>query len=379
MMSRPITATIHHQALKHNLAIARKLMPNSQVFAVVKANAYGHGIERVFDAFQSADGFALLDIAEAKRLRQLGWKGKILLLEGIFSLRDLYDCAELKLDFTVHSPHQLQWLQSFSETQTEQSDDLVQFDIYLKLNSGMNRLGFKPEVYRQAWQELQRLSVVHSITHMTHFSDADGERLGEQGVLYQQKIFDQITAGLPGLRSISNSAAILRYATELESDVVRSGIMLYGSSPDYPKHTIQNWQLEPTMSLRSEIIAIQDLESQDSVGYGSTFFAENSLRIGIVACGYADGYQRLSATGTPILVDGIRTQTIGRVSMDMLAVDLSDIPNVQVGSEVVLWGRSTSGAVLAIDDVAQSSGTVGYELMCAVTNRVNFQIEITNE
>lgn len=379
MMSRPITATIHHQALRHNLAIARKMMPNSQVFAVVKANAYGHGIERVFEAFQSADGFALLDIAEAKRLRQLGWKGKILLLEGIFSLRDLYDCAELKLDFTVHSPHQLQWLQSFSETQTDHSDDSVQFDIYLKLNSGMNRLGFKPVAYRQAWQELQRLSVVNSITHMTHFSDADGERLGEQGVLYQQKIFDQITAGLPGLRSISNSAAILRYATELESDVVRSGIMLYGSSPDYPKHTIQNWQLEPTMSLRSEIIAIQDLESQDSVGYGSTYFAENSLRIGIVACGYADGYQRLFATGTPILVDGIRTQTIGRVSMDMLAVDLSDIPNAQVGSEVVLWGRSTSGAVLAIDDVAQSSGTVGYELMCAVTNRVNFQIEITNE
>lgn len=376
MMSRPITAIIHHQALKNNLAVARAKMPKSRVFAVVKANAYGHGIERVFDAFQSADGFALLDIAEAKRLRNLGWKGKILLLEGIFSARDLYDCAELQLDFTIHSLHQLQWLQSFSEIHAEYPDFTFQFDVYLKLNSGMNRLGFRPQAYRQAWHELKRLNIVNSITHMTHFSDADGDRLGESGIMYQYEVFEKITADLPGLCSVSNSAAILRYDTQLESDVVRSGIMLYGSSPDYPKHNIQHWQLEPTMSLRSEIIAIQNVESLESVGYGSAFIANNALKIGIVACGYADGYQRLSATGTPILVDGIRTQTIGRVSMDMLAVDLSNIPHARVGSEVVLWGKSELGTILAIDDVALSSGTVGYELMCAVTNRVNFQIEI---
>lgn len=375
MMSRPITAIIHHQALKNNLAVARAKMPKSQVFAVVKANAYGHGIERVFEAFQSADGFALLDIAEAKRLRNLGWKGKILLLEGIFSAGDLYDCAELQLDFTIHSLHQLQWLQAFSEGHVEHSDFTFQFDVYLKLNSGMNRLGFRPQAYRQAWHELKRLNMVNSITHMTHFSDADGDRFGEAGIVYQHEVFEKIASDLPGLCSVSNSAAILRYDTQLESDVVRSGIMLYGSSPDYPKHNIQHWQLEPTMSLRSEIIAIQNVENLESVGYGSTFVANNALKVGIVACGYADGYQRLSATGTPILVDGIRTQTIGRVSMDMLAVDLSNIPHARVGSEVVLWGKSKSGAVLSIDDVALSSGTVGYELMCAVTSRVNFQIE----
>lgn len=372
-MSRPITAIIHQQALKHNLSIAKKMMPDSQVFAVVKANAYGHGIERVFDAFQEVDGFALLDIAEAKRIRELGWQGKILLLEGIFSPKDLYDCAELKLDFTIHSEYQLQWLKAF--TKTSNQDHEPQFDVYLKMNSGMNRLGFKPEQYRQAWDMLNQLSVVHSITHMTHFSDADGDRFGQQGIDYQQQLFEQTIQNLPGQRSISNSAAILRHAKNLKSDVIRSGIMLYGSSPDYPNHTIQDWQLEPSMSLRSKLIAVQDLKSDDSVGYGSKFIAEETLRIGIVACGYADGYQRLSDTGTPVLVDGIQTRTIGRVSMDMLAVDLSNIPHANVGSEVVLWGTSSDGVVLPIDDVAASSGTVGYELMCAVTARVQFQVE----
>ena len=364
-MPRPITAVIHTQALRQNLEVVRKSVPTSQVFAVVKANAYGHGIERVYESFKSADGFALLDIEEAKRLRALGWTGPILLLEGIFSPQDLFDCVQYQLSFTVHNEQQVEWVQQHIYP--------AQFDIFLKMNSGMNRLGFKPQQYFKTWQHLKRLNSVAKITHMMHFSDADGDRLGQAGIDYQLAEFEVMLQGLAGERSVCNSAAILRYKAHVQSDVVRAGIMLYGSSPDYPKHSIQDWGLAPTMSLRSEIIAIQQLNPNESVGYGSNFIAEQPIKVGIVACGYADGYQRISPTGTPILVNGIRTRTIGRVSMDMLAVDLTPVPNAELGSEVVLWGKSSTGIVLAIDDVAAASGTVGYELMCGVTARVNFK------
>lgn len=370
-MPRPITAVIHHDALQNNLSIAREMAPDSQVFAVVKANAYGHGIERVYSSFKTADGFALLDIEEAKRIRALGWTGAILLLEGIFSAQDLFDCDQYNLSFTVHSQHQIDWIQQYAVIQNQQDQKTVQFDIFLKMNSGMNRLGFNPEHYQSAWHQLNSLNSIHSITHMMHFSDADGERFGRSGIEYQRQIFEEAIRDLPGKRSLSNSAATLRYSKQLHSDYVRSGIMLYGSSPDYPEHNIQDWKLEPTMSLRSEIIAIQNLEANETVGYGSHFIAQQAMKIGIVACGYADGYQRIS-TDAPVLVNSIRSQTIGRVSMDMLAVDLTHIENAEIGSEVVLWGKSSSGAVLPIDEVAISSGTVGYELMCGVTNRVNF-------
>jgi alanine racemase len=366
-MPRPITAVIHQSALRHNLAIARAAMPDSQVFAVVKANAYGHGIERVYQAFKSADGFALLDIEEAKRIRALGWTGEILLLEGIFSPQDLYDCAQYQLNFTVHNELQIQWLQQFPVA--------AQFKVFLKMNNGMNRLGFTPEHYVGAWKKLKDLASVKELVHMMHFSDADGERQGQAGIEYQHQVFQQILEQYPAPCSISNSAAILRYSTQLRSDYARSGIMLYGSSPDFPTHTIQDWNLQPSMSLRSEIIAIQQLNPNDSIGYGSSFVADRPIRVGIVACGYADGYQRISPTGTPVLVNSIRTRTLGRVSMDMLAVDLDPIPDAQIGSEVVLWGQSSTGAVLPIDEVAATSGTVGYELMCAVTARVNFSIQ----
>ena len=368
-MPRPITATIHLDALAHNLDIARKKMPLSQVFAVVKANAYGHGIERVYRAFERADGFAFIDLDEGKRLRALGCTKPLLLLEGIFSFEDLFFCAEYQLSFSIHSQHQLDWLIQFAALNPN-----TKFDIYLKMNSGMNRLGFQPDQYVQIWNRLNQLDIVRSITHMTHFSDADGERFGQCGIEEQQLIFTQMIKSLKGNTSLSNSAAILRHHQILQSDVIRSGIMLYGSSPDYPLHTIHDWQLKPTMSLRSELIAIQDLKAGDSIGYGSNFVADHVMRIGVVACGYADGYQRISTTGTPVLVDSIKARTLGRVSMDMLVVDLTNIPAAHIGSEVVLWGMSSTGVVLPIDDVAEASGTVGYELMCAVTLRVNFLI-----
>lgn len=370
-MPRPITAIIHHDALAHNLKIAGQCMPHSRVFAVVKANAYGHGIERVYEAFHQANGFAFLDIEEGVHLRALGCLRPLLLLEGVFGLEDLFICLQYQLSFTVHSSHQLAWLSQFAKLHPQ-----AQFDVYLKMNSGMNRLGFKPEEYRLAWHQLNQLSIIRSITHMTHFSDADGQRNGHDGIEYQQLIFTQTIHGLDGKTSISNSAAILRHHQQLQSDVIRSGIMLYGSSPDYPMHGIQDWNLKPTMSLRSELIAIQHLHEGETIGYGSCFTADKPMRIGIVACGYADGYQRISPTGTPVLVNSIRTQTLGRVSMDMLTVDLTEIPNATIGSEVVLWGSSSQGAVLPIDEVAYASGTTGYELMCGVTARVNFMVSI---
>lgn len=372
-MPRPITAVIHQDALLHNLNVARQFMPQSKVFTVVKANAYGHGIERVYDTFKSADGFALLDIDEAKRLRTSGWTGPILLLEGIFSADDLLDCEKYQLSFSLHNEDQVNWLEQFQSQSLKNNPAQTQFDVFLKMNTGMNRLGFKPDAYRAMWQRLKQLDVVKSITHMMHFSDADGERLGQSGIAYQQAIFEQTIQDLDGERSVSNSAAILRHSQDLRSDYIRSGIMLYGSSPDYPTHSIQDWNLKPSMSLRSEIIAIQDLQPSETVGYGSKFTATQAMKIGIVACGYADGYQRISMDA-PVLVNSVRTQTIGRVSMDMLAVDLTHIPDARVGSEVVLWGQSSNGTVLPIDEVAASSGTVGYELMCGVTARVNFKI-----
>ena len=369
-MPRPIQAIIHLSALAHNLQAAKRSAAGSQVYAVVKANAYGHGIERVYDAFKQADGFALLDIAEAERLRALGWQGDILLLEGIFSMQDLADCQRLQLSFSIHSACQIEWLRQYQHSHPE-----AQFNIFVKMNSGMNRLGFTPEAYRSAWTELQQLRIVRSLTHMMHFSDADGERFGECGIQYQYRLFKQIIQDFPAPATVSNSAAILRHSAELQSDIVRSGIMLYGSSPDYPAHSIQDWQLQPAMSLRTEIIAVQQLQAGQSVGYGSSFVADRPMRIGIAACGYADGYQRTSPTGTPALVNGQRTQLIGRVSMDMLAVDLSAVPDADLGAEVVLWGKSSCGAALPIDEVARASGTVGYELMCAVTQRVQFAID----
>ncbi len=357
-MPRPIAALIHTDALAHNLARARASAVGARVWAVVKANAYGHGIERAYEGLRGADGFALLDLAEAERVRALGWRGPILLLEGCFEPRDLELCSRLNLWHAVHSSQQIDWLAAH-KTQ-------VPHRVFLKMNSGMNRLGFRPEAYRSAYARLDALPQVDEISLMTHFSDADGAR----GVAHQVAVFEAVTSDLPGERSRSNSAASLRLG--LKNDWVRAGIVSYGSAPDFPEHDIVHWGLQPAMTLRSQLLATQQLQAGDTVGYGSSFTADGPLRIGIVACGYADGYPRLCGTGTPVLVDGVRTRTVGRVSMDMLAVDLTPVSAAGPGSEVTLWGRSSAGPVpmLSIDDVARSAGTIGYELMCAVAPRV---------
>lgn len=364
-MPRPIQAVIHPRAAAHNLSVARAKVPDARVWAVVKANAYGHGIERLFDGLRSADGFALLDFAEAERLRALDWRGPILLLEGCFEPRDLELCSRLNLWHVVHCNQQIDWLAAHKTH--------VPHRVFLKLNSGMNRLGFTPQAFRGAWARLNALPQVEEISLVTHFSDADGPR----GIAHQMAVWQTATADLPGERSLSNSAATLRHAQTagVRADWVRAGIMSYGGVPDYPEHDAAFWDLQPAMSLRSRLIATQDLQPGDSVGYGSSFTATAPMRIGIVACGYADGYPRHAPSGTPVLVDGVRCATVGRVSMDMLAVDLAPVRAAGLGSEVTLWGRSSQGARLDIDEVARAASTIGYELMCALALRVPVSVD----
>jgi alanine racemase len=356
-MPRPIEALIHTGALVNNLARARAAAPDARVWAVVKANAYGHGIERVFEGLRAADGFALLDLDEAERIRNLGWRGPVLLLEGCFEPRDLELCSRLDLWHVIHCDAQIDWLAAHKTKAPHR--------VFLKMNSGMNRLGFRPGAFRGAWTRLNALPQVDEISLMTHFSDADGPR----GIAQQLAAFEAATHDLPGERSLSNSAATLRHR-QLRNDWVRAGILTYGSAPDFPERDIRHWGLQPTMTLRSKLIATQQLQPGDTVGYGSTYVADRPQRIGIVACGYADGYPRHAGTDTPVLVDGVRTGTVGRVSMDMLAVDLDPVPQAGIGSEVTLWGRGPGGSTLAIDDVALAAGTIGYELMCALAQRV---------
>jgi alanine racemase len=363
-MPRPILASIHTEALHHNLTRARRAAPDARVWAVVKANAYGHGIERVFEGLRGADGFALLDLDEAQRVRALGWRGPILLLEGVFEPRDLELCSRLELWHTIHCDEQLDMLATHKTHQPHR--------VFLKMNSGMNRLGYTPQRFRSAWTRLNALPQVDEISLMTHFSDADGER----GIAHQMQVFNAVTQDLPGERTLGNSAATLRHADDqaVRADWVRPGITIYGSAPDFPEHDAAHWDLRPAMTLSSRLIAVQALVAGDTVGYGSSFVAEQPLRIGVVACGYADGYPRHCSTGTPVLVEGVRTRVLGRVSMDMITVDLTPVPHAAFGSEVTLWGRAGNGQVLPIDEVAQAGGTVGYELMCALAQRVPVQV-----
>ncbi|MBN8558819.1 MAG: alanine racemase [Burkholderiales bacterium] len=367
-MPRPIEALVHTAALAHNLARARQQAGDARVWAVVKANAYGHGVERAFEGLRAADGFALLDLAEAERLRALDWRGPILLLEGVFEPRDLELCSRLNLWHAVHCEQQIDWLAAHKTHQPHR--------VFLKLNSGMNRLGFTPRAFRAAWARLNALPQVDEVSLMTHFSDADATRHGADGIAHQLTAWHEATHDLPGERSLANSAATLRHLERagVRADWVRAGIMSYGSAPDYPEHDLAHWGLRPAMTLRAQLIAVQPLQAGDTVGYGSSFRADAPMRIGIVACGYADGYPRHAASGTPVLVDGVRTRTVGRVSMDMLAVDLTPLPQAQPGSEVTLWGVAGNGAVLAIDEVAHAAGTIGYEPMCALAARVPVRV-----
>ncbi|MCU0896044.1 MAG: alanine racemase [Burkholderiales bacterium] len=350
-MPRPISASFDLAAVRANLAAIRRHAAPARVWAVVKANAYGHGLARTAAALADADGFALLDLDEAARLRDLGVAKPVLLLEGFFAPQDLATFAALGLTAVVHCEDQIRML---SEARVPRP-----IDVFLKLNTGMNRLGFAFERFADAFARLRDTPAVGDIAFMTHFADADGP----SGVAAQLARFEEATRGFPGLRSVANSAATLRFP-EARADWVRPGIALYGCSP-FADESADALGLRPVMTLATEVIAVQNLRPGDRVGYGGTFVAAAPMRIGIVACGYADGYPRHAPTGTPVLVAGRRTATVGRVSMDMLVADLTAIPEAGVGSPVTLWGKG-----LSCDEVAAAAGTVSYELLCALAARV---------
>jgi alanine racemase len=359
-MPRPIETLIHLDALRHNLAQARQRAGERKLWAVVKANAYGHGLERVLPAFAHADGLALLDLAEAERARAAGWRKPILLLEGFFEARDLELVQRLDLATVVHEERQVELLEARPAGRA--------IEAQVKLNTGMNRLGFRPERFAQVVGRLRACSDVRVTTAVMHFANADApDDGGPAGVRAQQAAFERALAGWAGARSLANSAALF-LRPEIGGDWVRPGIALYGGTPQAgtPAATLG---LRAAMTLRSRLIAIQDLQPGECVGYGARWTATRACRVGVVACGYADGYPRVAPDGTPVAVDGQIVPLVGRVSMDMITVDLSAAPQARVGSEVELWG-----AQVPIDAVAERCGTVGYELMCALAPRVPVEV-----
>jgi alanine racemase len=353
-MSRPIQALIDLSALEHNLSIVRRHAPNSRVMAVIKADAYGHGLLRAAEALARAEGFAMLELDAAVRLREAGYRQKILLLEGFFDVSELGWIEQYQLSTVIHHREQLAMLAV--------SRCRGRLDVFLKLNTGMNRLGFTLDEFPAALETLKANSAVGQITVMTHFARAD-ELGGSEGIDAQLQRFNAIAGGRHLPRSMANSAAALRFP-ETHADWVRPGIMLYGASP-FADIAADELDLHPAMTVSSKIIAVQTLRPRDGVGYGHTFCTNQPMRVGIVAGGYADGYPRHAPTGTPILVNGRRTRIVGRVSMDMLHVDLSEIESAGVGTPVTLWGKG-----MPVDEVAQSAGTVGYELLCALAPRM---------
>ena len=350
-MPRPLFAQINLDALRANFARVRERAPGTQVLAVVKANAYGHGLVRVLPALADADGLALLELDAALMLRDDHYTRRILMLEGFFEESELKEISQRRLAVVVHHDEQVAILERASLPRP--------IEVFVKINIGMNRLGFRPAQVAEACRRLAAVPGVAALRLMGHLSRADED----DGLKEPLARFEEACRGLTYPKSIANSAGVIRFG-EVGGDIVRPGIMLYGASP-FLYDTAQMLGLKPVMTLRSQLIAVQDLDIDESVGYGATYTATRPHRVGVVACGYADGYPRLAPAGTPVLVCGKIVPIAGRVSMDMLTVDLSDVPEAGIGSPVVLWGEG-----LPVDDVATAASTVGYELLCALAPRV---------
>jgi alanine racemase len=353
-MSRPAVARIQLAALRHNYRLAKRLH-GGRALAVVKANAYGHGAIPCARALApEADGFAVAAIEEALALRAAGISSPILLLEGFFDPSELGEIVRQRLWTVVHHRWQVEALVAARLA--------APLTLWLKLDSGMHRVGLSPREYRTAAERLRASANVADIVLMTHFARADETDCG--ATLAQIVEFRAATKGLIGEVSLSNSAAVLAWP-QARGDWARPGILLYGASPfgaDDPAAA----GLKPVMQLESKIIAVQELAAGEPIGYGARYVADRNTRVGVVACGYADGYPRTAGTGTPVQIDGRPSRLIGRVSMDMLTVDLTDLPHAGIGSSVELWGESVPAG-----DVAAQAGTIAYELYCNV-KRVRF-------
>ncbi|MCB1554044.1 MAG: alanine racemase [Xanthomonadales bacterium] len=358
-MSRPTSACIDLDALRRNLLRIRELAPRSRVMAVVKADGYGHGLERVAHALEGADAFGVAAISDAERLRAAGIAKRIVLLSGFVEPGDLPLLQRLRLDTVVHHESQLAMLEAASLL-----PDQGRIQAWLKLNTGMNRLGFPADAAGAAHARLRALPIVgDEICLMTHLARSD--EFDSAFTLEQCARFELATAALDGPRSLANSAAVLGWP-QTHADWVRPGGALFGLSV-VAGRPASEFGLEAVMTLGTRVIAVNSVEPGAAVGYGGGFVADRPMRIAITAIGYGDGYPRLAPSGSPVVVRGVRTRTVGRVSMDLLAIDVTALPEVQVGDRVELWGKQ-----LPVEEVAAAAGTISYELTCGITRRVRF-------
>ncbi|MCQ4165018.1 alanine racemase [Tahibacter harae] len=355
-MSRTTVATIHLDALRANLARIRALSAGAKVMAVVKADGYGHGLERVARALADADAFGVAAIADGQRLRAAGHAQRIVVLSGPDEANDLAEMRRLRLDAVIHHPSQIEWL--------EADTDPRPLAVWLKLDTGMHRLGFAPEAAQAAHARLRAVgSVEDEIVLMTHFAASDEFDNGATAA--QIARFNAVTAALPGPRCLANSAAILGWPAA-RGDWVRAGGLLYGLSV-VAGTSGSELGFAPAMSLSTRLIAINPLRRGECVGYAGTWECPEDMTMGVIAIGYGDGYPRSAASGTPVLIGGERAEIIGRVSMDLITLDLRNAPSARIGDRVLLWGRG-----LAVEEIAGRAGTISYDLTCGMTKRVLF-------
>lgn len=353
-MTRAAQATVNLKALQHNLRRAREAAPSSRVMTVIKANGYGHGLLRVARALADADAFAVACIEEAMELREAGIKTPIVLLEGFFDTAELLLASKHELEMVVHHLNQIEML--------ERTQLARPVRVWLKIDSGMHRLGFAPAVAADAWRRLRECAAVAArIGLVTHLANADDR--SDSYTLMQLEAFRSALPGLEAERSIANSAGILGWP-QAHAEWVRPGIMLYGASP-FVAGRGEEEGLVPVMTIATRLIAVNHFRKGEAVGYGGSWVCPEDMLVGVAAIGYGDGYPRHAATGTPVLVNGIRVPLVGRVCMDMITVDLRGAPDAQVGDPVVLWGRD-----LPVEEVAQHSSTIAYELLCGISQRV---------
>jgi alanine racemase len=349
-----IRAIVDTAALRHNLDRVRATAPAARVMAVIKANAYGHGLVPAAKALAQTDGFAVARLEEGLALRSAGLTNRILLLEGVFGPEQLAAAAQQCFDLIVHSVEQLEMLEARAGT------DVI--SAWIKVDTGMNRLGFRLEQFAAAYDRLRRVAnVAPDPTLMTHLANADDRR--DAMTAQQMQAFAVATNGLAGARSIANSAALLAWP-DTRADWVRPGLALYGVSP-FASGTGAELGLRPVITLQTEVIAVKDVRAGETVGYGGAWRASRDTRLAVVAAGYGDGYPRSVESGTPVLVNGHRAPLVGRVSMDMVTVDVTDLPGVATGDPVVLWGEG-----VPVEEIARHAGTIPYELICGVSQRV---------
>lgn len=360
-MARPTTAVVDTAALRHNLGQVRARAPGSRVMAVIKADGYGHGLERVARALSGADAFGVAALSDAERLRAAGVSQPILLLSGFDEPSDIGRLRALQVDSAIHHASQLEML--------EQAAPGEPIGCWLKVDTGMHRLGFAPGDARDAYARLRGLGgVVGDIRWLNHFASSDefedSPSHGRQ-TREQIRVFHEVVAGLPGERSLSNSAAVLGWP-EAHADWVRAGGALYGMSV-VEGRTGADFGLQPAMTFATRLIAINRIRKGERIGYAATWTCPEDMPVGVAAIGYGDGYPRAAPSGTPVLVNGRQAQLVGRVSMDLMTIDLRGVPDARVGDPVMLWGPE-----LPVETVAREAGTIGYELTCSITRRVRF-------